>query len=63
MGGLAAFPILAFIVPIEGAILSDKEILSYCKGNLPPFKVSHKVRFSDRLPKTDSGKVMKHKLE
>lgn len=55
--------IVAFVVPIDGAVLADKEILSYCKGNLPTFKVPQKVRFSDRLPKTESGKVMKHKLE
>jgi len=54
--------ITAFVVIKEGAYLADKEILYYCKKNLPPFKIPKRILFSDHLPKTNSGKVKKHDL-
>ncbi|MFX1500982.1 MAG: class I adenylate-forming enzyme family protein [Promethearchaeota archaeon] len=52
----------AFIVLKEGKIVTEEEILDYCKKNLADFKVPKYVEFRDDLPKTPTGKIMKQLL-
>jgi long-chain acyl-CoA synthetase len=52
----------AYIVPIEGAELTEEEIIAYCRENLAPYKVPRLVEFRAELPKTMIGKVLRRML-
>jgi len=54
--------IVAFTVLKDNIDCSTKELLRYCRRNLPPFKVPHEITFLDELPKTSTGKVKKTEL-
>ena len=45
-----------------GSIVTEEEILSYCKKNLADFKVPKYVEFREDLPKNPTGKIMKNVL-
>lgn len=49
--------ICACIVPVEGAIVSELEILEWCRETLADAKVPDFVQFWDELPRTDTGKL------
>jgi acyl-CoA synthetase (AMP-forming)/AMP-acid ligase II len=49
--------ICACIVPVEGAIVSEPEILDWCRDTLADEKVPDLVQFWDELPRTDTGKL------
>ncbi|NBU79785.1 MAG: hypothetical protein EBS50_12065 [Sphingomonadaceae bacterium] len=46
----------------EGVQLSGEDILEHCRGRLARFKVPAQIIFTDGLPQTGSGKVLKHLL-
>ncbi|GAV61736.1 AMP-binding domain-containing protein/DUF4009 domain-containing protein [Cephalotus follicularis] len=51
--------------PSTGKIEEDgkeADIMGHCEKNLPRFMVPKKVKFLDELPKTSTGKILKHKL-
>lgn len=48
----------AFIELKEGAVVSEAEMLEYCRERLAHFKLPKKVIF-DTLPKTSTGKIQK----
>jgi len=52
----------AFVVPKEGAQVSEEEILAFCRENLAPYKVPKFVEFRDDLPKTMVGKILRRVL-
>lgn len=52
----------ACIVPHKGKKCAANEIVAFCGGRLPPFKVPHQVTFLDALPRNALGKVMKRLL-
>ncbi|MEN3184469.1 MAG: AMP-binding protein [Atribacterota bacterium] len=52
----------AYIVPQEGYALDPREIVSFCKRRLPPYKVPRLVEIVSDLPQTVTGKVMKYLL-
>lgn len=54
--------ILAVVVPKDGAIISEKEIVDLCKENLAPFKKPKSVVFAEALPKNPTGKILKTEL-
>ena len=54
--------IKAFVVLRPGVQCGKSEIQSYCKSNLPQYKIPRQVVFCGELPKTGSGKVRKHEL-
>ncbi|MEX2465911.1 MAG: AMP-binding protein [Gemmatimonadota bacterium] len=54
--------ICACIVPIEGAIVSEPEILDWCRETLADAKVPDLVQFWDELPRTDTGKLRRGEL-
>ncbi len=52
----------ACIVPEEGAIVTDQEIVDWCRETLSAQKAPDQVRFFDALPKTGTGKVRRVEL-
>jgi long-chain acyl-CoA synthetase len=55
--------IMAFIVLRNGNnAISPDELKNYCQGKIAPFKIPRYIRFVDHLPKTPSGKILKHEL-
>lgn len=52
----------AYVVPQEGYTLDPREIVSFCKRRLPPYKVPRLVEIVSELPQTVTGKVMKYLL-
>lgn len=41
---------------------SDKDLVEHCRGLIGAYKIPKQFRFLDSLPRTGSGKVMKHVL-
>ncbi|MGV3489389.1 MAG: acyl-CoA synthetase [Tuberibacillus sp.] len=54
--------VTAVIVPKDGAVLTEKEVIDFCKSKLSSFKVPKHVAFTTELPKNPSGKVLKREL-
>jgi acyl-coenzyme A synthetase/AMP-(fatty) acid ligase len=53
----------AYVVPHDGAELTEAEVRDWAAKSLAAFKVPAYVEFRDSLPYTQTGKVMKHELE
>ena len=53
----------AFVVLQADLCLDEKDILRYCKKNLPEYKVPKVVEFVDSLPRTTSGKIKRYALK
>jgi len=53
----------AFVVPRDGADLTDDDVREWVARSLASFKVPAYVEFRTSLPYTQTGKVMKHELE
>jgi len=54
--------VLAVIVVKEGEELTEAELLEWCKGKMGKFKIPKKVVFSDSIPRTPTGKILKRVL-
>ncbi len=54
--------ILAFVVLRDGAVLTEKEILTHCAKRLPNYMVPRDVYFVPALPTNAHGKVVKTEL-
>ncbi|MBN1351389.1 AMP-binding protein [candidate division KSB1 bacterium] len=54
--------IKAFVVPVSGAPITEKEIIQHCAGNLEDFMVPKIVEIRHSLPKTSTGKIRKTEL-
>jgi acyl-CoA synthetase (AMP-forming)/AMP-acid ligase II len=52
----------AFVVLDDGAELSEEEVQDHVRKNLARFKVPREVVFLERLPRNETGKVLKRKL-
>jgi acyl-CoA synthetase (AMP-forming)/AMP-acid ligase II len=52
----------AFIVRAPGSLLGEAEVLAWARDNLASYKVPKYVRFTDDLPRTAMGKVVKPEL-
>ncbi len=52
----------AIVTLKEGATLTEKEALNYCKKYLEDFMIPQKVVFRDDLPKSPNGKIDKKQL-
>ena len=55
--------IKAYIVPKDGAILNEKQLLLHCKKTLEEFAIPKYFEFRDSLPKNASGKIDKLALK
>ncbi len=53
----------AFVVPRNGAALSESAVQDYVKKNLARYKVPREVVFLERLPRNATGKVLKRELK
>ena len=52
-----------FVVRKEGAIVTDVEIIHFCKERLAHFKVPRKVEFVDGWPLSSTGKILRRVLK
>ena len=53
---------VAFVVPVQGAILSADEVLTHARRNLAAFKVPVHVEFVDALPRSTIEKLARSRL-
>jgi long-chain acyl-CoA synthetase len=51
-----------FVVCREGASVSEKELIDFCRESLTGYKVPRKVEFRKELPKTNVGKILRREL-
>ena len=54
--------VVAAVVPKEGAIISEEEIIDYCHKRIAGFKCPKSVNFLESLPKNPAGKILKREL-
>ncbi|WP_027365159.1 acyl-CoA synthetase [Desulfotruncus alcoholivorax] len=54
--------VAAVVVPKEGQLITESEIINLCKEHLAAFKVPKGVIIIEQLPKTPSGKILKRDL-
>ena len=52
----------AFIIPSEGAEISEHDVAAFCKDRISWFKIPKYVHFMDIFPMTASQKIQKYKL-
>lgn len=52
----------AFVVVKKGEVLTEEEILNYCKETLAAYKVPKLIEFVNELPKSVVGKILRRKL-
>jgi acyl-CoA synthetase (AMP-forming)/AMP-acid ligase II len=52
----------ALIVPVAGTTASGEEIVAWCRDRLAHFKCPKSAEFTDVLPRTTTGKVLKREL-
>ncbi|MFK5953537.1 MAG: long-chain fatty acid--CoA ligase [Desulfobacterium sp.] len=55
--------IKAFLILKEGAQLTQKEVIDFCKGKLATYKLPVAVEIRDVLPKSTVGKILKKDLK
>jgi long-chain acyl-CoA synthetase len=55
--------VVAFIVPKEGEAVSGKELKSFLKARLSPYKVPKEYVMLKELPKGSTGKILKRELK
>ncbi len=52
----------AIVVVKEGEELTEGELIEWCQGKIGRFKIPKKVVFSDSIPRTPTGKILKRIL-
>jgi fatty-acyl-CoA synthase len=52
----------AFVSLHPGASVSAEELINHCSGKLAKFKIPKKIEFKNDLPKSPSGKIIRHSL-
>lgn len=55
--------IVAFVVPKPGAGITAADLVAHCRGRLSGYKVPDDIRFTDALPLTPTGKLMRRELK
>lgn len=53
---------VALVVPRPGGEVAEEDLISFCRERLAKYKTPSRVTFVEELPRTPSGKVMKHLL-
>ncbi|MBN1834186.1 MAG: long-chain fatty acid--CoA ligase [Deltaproteobacteria bacterium] len=53
----------AFIIPREGAVLTEEELADFCKKNMVRYMVPKLFEFRSSLPKSPIGKILKKDLK
>jgi len=54
--------VMAVVAVKEGEILTEEELLGWCQGKIGKFKIPKKVIFTDAIPRTPTGKILKRVL-
>ncbi|HEY3501317.1 MAG TPA: AMP-binding protein [Actinocatenispora sp.] len=54
--------VIAYVVLRPGATVTDDELKSFCKARISPYKCPRSIAFLDALPRTSTGKLMRHVL-
>jgi fatty-acyl-CoA synthase len=54
--------LMAWIIPREGAGITEDAVREFCKGKIAHYKVPRYVRVTDEFPMTVTGKIQKFKL-
>jgi long-chain acyl-CoA synthetase len=52
----------AYIVPKLGASIDEKDVLSFCRKYLAPYKIPRSIQIVDEIPKNVTGKILKRVL-
>jgi HIP---CoA ligase len=52
----------AYLVPRPGQVLTEADVLAFCRERLANYKVPRRIVFRDALPRNPSGKVLKRQL-
>lgn len=52
----------AIVVPREEEKADAEDILEFCNGKLAKFKIPHSVEFTDELPRSLQGKLLKYQI-
>ena len=52
----------AIVVIKEGEELTEEELIQWCGGKIGKFKIPKKVAFTDVIPRTPTGKILKRVL-
>lgn len=55
--------VIAAVVKSPGAEVTAEDITNHCRENLASYKKPHYVCFLDKLPRNESGKIVKEELE
>lgn len=53
----------AFVVVKKGEILTEQEVIDYCKKHLAAYKVPKLIEFVTELPKSAVGKILRRELK
>jgi long-chain acyl-CoA synthetase len=53
---------IAYVAPVEGATLDEKELLKFLKVRLADYKVPRRVILTEALPRNATGKILKTTL-
>jgi o-succinylbenzoate---CoA ligase len=54
--------VTAFVVADRAARLEEDEVKAFCRDRLARYKVPQRVRFVDRLPRSDAGKLLRRQI-
>ena len=54
--------VAAWIKPEEGAVITEDEVLRYCRGKLPSTRLPRYIKFVKEFPTTPLGKVQKFRM-
>jgi O-succinylbenzoic acid--CoA ligase len=54
--------VVATIVRRDGVVVEPGELRAFCAGRLAAFKVPKAVEFADRLPRSETGKLLRREL-
>ena len=54
--------VMLFVVPKPGANLDEDEILVWCKKRLAAYKIPSRLKFTQELPKSNVGKILRREL-
>ena len=50
------------MVPAPGASLSEADVIAFAREHLAGYKSPRSISFTDELPRTGSGKLLKRQL-
>jgi fatty-acyl-CoA synthase len=54
--------VTALVMPVEGAELTEEDVIAHCRTLLAGYKCPKRVELRDSLPRTATGKLQKFKL-